>query len=319
MPPRKRAPESSGRHAAESDPGKAVAKSQHLGGAKAFIPGYGEEDARRPQAKGRRPGPAHAAPEAREDKGPLTRAMRAKTEHMPVVTKPEPKRTGGTVHASASRRVHARRATATRRAGEAANAYANRAAFRSMSGGKPSVAGRTVAGAAAGGATGLAVGGPVGAGVGAAIGGVGGAVGGAKAKKAYKQAMAVDPVSRKIIVVEFVVCAVVLALSPLTDKHKSDTGGQFAKRATALMALFFILAIVAGTGRIGAKAAAGLGGLVTVTLLLSQRDLFVVLANGFSGGTADAGIAGSVGGAAVGGIVGSAPADENNFTPDQVA
>jgi hypothetical protein len=87
--------------------------------------------------------------------------------------------------------------------------------------------------------------------------------------------------ARQVLVVEFVVCALILALSPLTDKHKSDTPGDWMKRATAICGLFVILGLVASGGPRASKAAAGLGGLVTLTLAMTDRDLFVVIAKRF--------------------------------------
>lgn len=54
------------------------------------------------------------------------------------------------------------------------------------------------------------------------------------------------------------------------------------KRMTAIMGLFFILAIISAAGRGSAKIAAGLGGLVAIVLLVSERDLFTKLASVFA-------------------------------------
>jgi hypothetical protein len=169
-----------------------------------------------------------------------------------------------------------------------AREYARRQALRATTA-KPSVVGRGAAGAAAGAGTGAAlgsvvpgVGTAVGAGVGTALGGAGGAISGAKAKKNYKQAMRGSGGGRRIIVIEFIVCMVVAALSPLTDKHRDEPPGAFMKRMTAIMGLFFILALVSAGGRGAAKAAAGLGGLVTVALFVSNRSLFGKLAAMFN-------------------------------------
>lgn len=158
-------------------------------------------------------------------------------------------------------------------AGEASE-YAHREALRRTDG-KPSVVGRAAAGAAAGTATGAALGGAPGAAAGAAIGGVGGAVAGAKAKKAYKVATSASPGARRIIVAEFLLCMVVAALSPLTDEKKTEGATAHMKRLTAIMGLFFIIGLVSTGGRGAAKFAAGFGGLVTVALVVSNRNLFM--------------------------------------------
>lgn len=173
-----------------------------------------------------------------------------------------------------------RTARVNRIAGEARD-YATREAIRRTEG-PPSIVGRAAAGAAAGTATGAAVGGPPGAAVGAVIGGTGGALAGRKAKKAYKAAMASDPVAKRLLVAEFLVCMVVAALSPLTDRKKAETPVAHMKRLTAIMGLFFVLGLVSAAGRTGARAAAGFGGLVTVTLAISNRDLFMKIGNIFA-------------------------------------
>jgi lysylphosphatidylglycerol synthetase-like protein (DUF2156 family) len=126
------------------------------------------------------------------------------------------------------------------------------------------------------------VGNAVGAGVGAVVGGAGGAVGGAKAKKAYKMATRTNGRVRRLIVMEFAICIVIVALSPLTDAKKDEPPPAVMKRFSAVVALFFVLGMVASMGRGAANAAAGLGGVVTVALLVSRRDLLAKLADIFA-------------------------------------
>lgn len=83
--------------------------------------------------------------------------------------------------------------------------------------------------------------------------------------------------ARKLLVAEFTLCMVVLAFSPLTDKHREEKPGAFMKRASATMGVFFILGLIATAGRGPARAAAGFGGLVALVLLISQRSIFTVL------------------------------------------
>lgn len=80
---------------------------------------------------------------------------------------------------------------------------------------------------------------------------------------------------------EFLVCMLVASLAPLTDKRKDEPAGSYMKRMSALMGLFLVLALVSAFGRGPAKVAAGIGGLATVTLLVSDRDLFMQVATIF--------------------------------------
>jgi hypothetical protein len=221
-------------------------------------------------------------------------AARDRTQELPVVSprpidrpadRPAGRRSTTTYDSRRSRRD--RRAAAL--AGEA-SAYAQRAALRASSGAKPSTTGRAVSGAAAGAATGAAIGSAipglgtaVGAGGGAILGGAGGAISGHRAKRAYKAARRASTAgSRKLLLAEFAVCAAITGLSPLTDAHQKDGPGDFMKRMSAVFGLFFILAMVASAGRGSAKLAAGLGGLVTVVLMVTERNLFVQLAQVFN-------------------------------------
>lgn len=191
------------------------------------------------------------------------------------------------------------------------------------SGGKPSTVRSTVAGAAGGAASGAALGSVVpgigtaiGAAGGAAVGGAGGAVKAHYSKRDAKRLKraALGP-ARQLLVAEFVLCLVILALSPLTDKHKAEGPTAFLRRGSAICALFFILALISSGGRGPTKVAAGFGGLVTLTLLVSSRDVFAVLATKFAStkdgpaGPDDTSAAdgeAGAGGAAVGGAAGDA-------------
>jgi hypothetical protein len=120
--------------------------------------------------------------------------------------------------------------------------------------------------------------GPPGAVVGGGVGAIGGGVAGAKAKRAYKAATRTNAHARRVIVAEFAVCVVIVALSPLTDKHKDEPAGALMKRFTAVLGLFFVLALLSAAGPGMARAAAGLGGLVTTVLAVSERNLFAKIA-----------------------------------------
>lgn len=95
--------------------------------------------------------------------------------------------------------------------------------------------------------------------------------------KAVTDTVAPASHARKLLVAEFTLCMVVLAFSPLTDKHKSEKPGAFMKRASATMGVFFILGLIATGGRGASRAAASFGGLVALVLLISQRSIFTLL------------------------------------------
>lgn len=245
-------------------------------------------DTRGKRAANRRPGPKHEAAEVADATPKAPRAPRVRVPKVPAVASVAPR------SPSVSRvapRVATPRLGASRRelAGHASD-YATRAQTRSLMGGKPSVSGSAVAGGAAGAATGAALGsvvpGPgtaVGAGAGAALGGAGGALSGGKRKKAYKKATSSSPGSRRALVAEFTVCIAIIALSPLTDKHKTDAPADWMKRMAAAMGVFLVLALISAMGRGGARTAAAFGGLVAVVLAVSERDLFVKIADIFGG------------------------------------
>ncbi len=159
------------------------------------------------------------------------------------------------------------------RVARAAESYANRQAYRATHG-KPSVTGRAASGAAAGAAAGTAIAPGIGTAVGAGVGGIGGGLAGASAKKAYKVATRANGQARRIIVAEFALCAVIVALSPLTDEKKDEKPGHWMKRMTAVMALFFLLGLISAAGTGAARVAAGFGGIVTVALAVGERNLF---------------------------------------------
>lgn len=93
--------------------------------------------------------------------------------------------------------------------------------------------------------------------------------------------------ARRLLVAEFMLCMVVLAFSPVTDKHKSEKPGAFMKRASATMGVFFLLGLISTAGRGAGKAAAAFGGLMTLVLLISSRSVFTVLARKFGPGVGE--------------------------------
>jgi hypothetical protein len=83
---------------------------------------------------------------------------------------------------------------------------------------------------------------------------------------------------RRILIAEFIVCVIILGLSPLAKKDGEMGPVRFMKRGSATCGLFVILGLVSAMGRGAGKAAAAFGGLVTVVLLVDQREAFGKLA-----------------------------------------
>lgn len=236
-------------------------------------------DSRSRTVRDRRPGPKHSSPESKP-RTPRKTAKAAPSSAPPASSAPS---------SSPGPDTRSRAADRAERAAAVGRGYADRAALKASMGGKPSVSGSAVSGAAGGAATGAALGSVVpgigtaaGAVGGAVVGGTGGAISGGRKKKAYKRATAAAPGARRIIVTEFAICSVIVALSPLTDRRRDDKPGDWMKRMTAVCLLFFILALISSAGRGPAKVAAGFGGLVALALVLSERDLFAKLASIFN-------------------------------------
>lgn len=83
--------------------------------------------------------------------------------------------------------------------------------------------------------------------------------------------------ARKMLVTEFVVCSVILALSPLSGKHGTDDVHAWIRRWFAITGLFFMLGLAAtGGDKIGRIAAAS-GAIVTAALLFNDADVFTNL------------------------------------------
>lgn len=230
-------------------------------------------DDRGTRKAGHRPGPKHerqAPPRKRTPKA-------APTSPAPTSSAPSSGAAPAAGDRTATMRSPSLRRASARadRIGEEARYLGQQAAIRATTG-RPTVTGRAAAGAASGAAVGTAVGGPVGTAVGSGVGAVVGGVSGAAAKKAYNASMRAYPYARKALVAEFAACALIVALSPMRDKDAKP--GDWMRRMTAVMGLFFILGLVSQAGRYGARAAAAFGGLVTLAVVISERDLFRVAA-----------------------------------------
>lgn len=155
----------------------------------------------------------------------------------------------------------------------------------------------SIVASAAGGAAGGAAIGPEGAAGGAVLG----AITGAKAKKAWKKGQPTTGPQRALVA-EFVICILILALSPLASKANEVTPRAWIKRGSAMCGVFLLLGLVSSVGPKTARAAVAFGALVTLVLLVDQRSIFAVLADRFKSddppnGLADAaeGVAGIAG------------------------
>jgi hypothetical protein len=106
----------------------------------------------------------------------------------------------------------------------------------------------------------------------------------------------------KLVLAEFVVCLVILILSPLSSKGSKDLdkGGalDMMLKASALSFVFFVLALISAGGRSASRISAGFGGVITLGYLVAQGDVFAQLAKLFTTPAQRAGQAGAAAGAA---------------------
>lgn len=144
---------------------------------------------------------------------------------------------------------------------------------------RPSVTKRAAGGAVAGAGTGAAIGSVV-PGVGTAVGaGVGAAVGGLSGAAEARREQVSGTAYRRALVAEFLLCIIVLALHPLSNPEGETNAREWMKRGTAMCGVFILLGMVSSIGPKAGKAAAALGGLLTVVLVVDQRGIFGVLAS----------------------------------------
>jgi hypothetical protein len=171
-------------------------------------------------------------------------------------------------------------------AAAAAPAVAEAAGGAAAAGGSGAAAGGARAGAsgASKGAGGAGKGGGKGGGLADALGGAGGTgggKGGAKKSGAAKSSKALSGAAgkyRKMMIAEFIVCVMLLGLSPLAKGSGEMGPTRFMKRGSATCAFFIILGLISSAGRGAARAAAMFGALVTLVLLVDQREAFGKLA-----------------------------------------
>lgn len=79
---------------------------------------------------------------------------------------------------------------------------------------------------------------------------------------------------RRMLVAEFVVCTIILALSPLSAKHKDDDVVKWMVRGGAISLVFLVLGLVATISDKAGRVAAAMGLTIMVGLLVSDADVF---------------------------------------------
>jgi hypothetical protein len=83
---------------------------------------------------------------------------------------------------------------------------------------------------------------------------------------------------RRMLIAEFIVCVMLLGLSPLAKPSGEMGPIRFMKRGSATCAFFIILGLLSSAGKGAARASAMFGALVTLVLLVDQREAFGKLA-----------------------------------------
>lgn len=121
----------------------------------------------------------------------------------------------------------------------------------------------------------------------------------------------------KPLVAEFVICMLILLLSPLTHSGADTTVSKFMKKGSATAGVFVILGFVSAGGGTARKVANGLGLLMTLTIVLNERSVFGEIVKAVSGeGVSIPKPAGAGGGDD--GITETDPTGEFTFTTDPV-
>jgi hypothetical protein len=89
--------------------------------------------------------------------------------------------------------------------------------------------------------------------------------------------------AHRVLVMEFVICIIILGLFPLT-KGEDDklSPGAWMKKGSAVCSLFLLLGLLSSGGKTAAKVATAFGGIVTLTLLVNERTIFVRIAELFN-------------------------------------
>jgi hypothetical protein len=122
---------------------------------------------------------------------------------------------------------------------------------------------------------------------------------------------------RRMLVGEFIVCSIILALSPLSAKHKDDDAVKWLQRGGSISLLFLVFGIMATLSDRAGRVAAAMGLTITVGLLVSDADVFqnflsglqapVRKTDGIPPGTGDTNLTPDTPPDAVGGVGGGQP------------
>lgn len=86
--------------------------------------------------------------------------------------------------------------------------------------------------------------------------------------------------ARRLLLTEFIVCVTVLGfgtLVPTPAGRRNEGMPHLLVKGTALSLLFFVLSLIASSGKKAGRAATGIGGLVTVAYLLTSEDAYNIL------------------------------------------
>lgn len=83
--------------------------------------------------------------------------------------------------------------------------------------------------------------------------------------------------ARKTLVTEFVICSIILALSPLSKKHGTDSVHQWLMRGMGISGLFLVLGLTATASDRAGRLAAATGAVITVALVVNDNDVFMAL------------------------------------------
>lgn len=91
----------------------------------------------------------------------------------------------------------------------------------------------------------------------------------------------------RALLAEFVICVILLGLSPLSRPDGETRPADWIRRGTAISAVFMMLGMVSAIGPRSGRAAAALGGLITLALLVDQRAIFGEIARRMGHGEAE--------------------------------
>jgi len=82
--------------------------------------------------------------------------------------------------------------------------------------------------------------------------------------------------AEKVLLAEWLLCLVILALSPLAHDEDTDVR-KWMRQASALCGVFLLLGLVSAVGPRTGRACGYLGGLITLVLLIDQRSIFTAI------------------------------------------